>query len=102
MMYCLSLSSVVFHVSFFFSSRRRHTRCALVTGFQTCALPISPGPVSVPSTIEESLPSGGQASTGSLAAVVVAGQLSNGLENGRASGRGRVGKYVEISVVDVS
>src|SRR3546814_5991200 len=25
---------------FFFSSRRRHTRCALVTGFQTCALPI--------------------------------------------------------------
>src|SRR3546814_9495841 len=30
--------SVVF---FFFSSRRRHTRCALVTGVQTCALPIS-------------------------------------------------------------
>src|SRR3546814_6158829 len=31
---------------FFFSSRRRHTRCALVTGVQTCALPISlPRPV---------------------------------------------------------
>src|SRR3546814_9929321 len=29
-----------FHL-FFFSSRRRHTRCALVTGVQTCALPIS-------------------------------------------------------------
>src|SRR3546814_16775070 len=30
---------------FFFSSRRRHTRCALVTGVQTCALPIwRPGP----------------------------------------------------------
>src|SRR3546814_3967699 len=29
----------VFHF-FFFSSRRRHTRCALVTGVQTCALPI--------------------------------------------------------------
>src|SRR3546814_4363638 len=28
-------------VVFFFSSRRRHTRCALVTGVQTCALPIS-------------------------------------------------------------
>src|SRR3546814_9476137 len=28
-------------MSFFFSSRRRHTRCALVTGVQTCALPIS-------------------------------------------------------------
>src|SRR3546814_19660304 len=26
---------------FFFSIRRRHTRCALVTGVQTCALPIS-------------------------------------------------------------
>src|SRR3546814_10717290 len=30
-----------FSVCFFFSSRRRHTRCALVTGVQTCALPIS-------------------------------------------------------------
>src|SRR3546814_1587209 len=29
---------------FFFSSRRRHTRCALVTGVQTCALPISINP----------------------------------------------------------
>src|SRR3546814_9056772 len=29
-------------ILFFFSSRRRHTRCALVTGVQTCALPISP------------------------------------------------------------
>src|SRR3546814_6841029 len=28
---------------FFFASRRRHTRCALVTGVQTCALPISGG-----------------------------------------------------------
>src|SRR3546814_7949917 len=26
--------------NFFLSSRRRHTRCALVTGVQTCALPI--------------------------------------------------------------
>src|SRR3546814_9301800 len=29
------------HYVFFFSSRRRNTRCALVTGVQTCALPIS-------------------------------------------------------------
>src|SRR3546814_20520298 len=28
------------YLCFFFSSRRRHTRCALVTGVQTCALPI--------------------------------------------------------------
>src|SRR3546814_10367806 len=27
-------------ICFFLSSRRRHTRCALVTGVQTCALPI--------------------------------------------------------------
>src|SRR3546814_2597783 len=32
--------SSVFICNFFFSSRRRHTRCALVTGVQTCALPI--------------------------------------------------------------
>src|SRR3546814_1167004 len=31
---------IVVCVVFFFSSRRRHTRCALVTGVQTCALPI--------------------------------------------------------------
>src|SRR3546814_3045423 len=35
---CRCLLRLVF---FFFSSRRRHTRCALVTGVQTCALPIS-------------------------------------------------------------
>src|SRR3546814_7109659 len=38
------LCAVVFVICvivFFFSSRRRHTRCALVTGVQTCALPIS-------------------------------------------------------------
>src|SRR3546814_3743802 len=36
------MTSAVFGLSlFFFSSRRRHTRCALVTGVQTCALPIS-------------------------------------------------------------
>src|SRR3546814_9550161 len=29
-----------FGIFFFFSSRRRHTRCAVVTGVQTCALPI--------------------------------------------------------------
>src|SRR3546814_7626181 len=38
---CLSLT-VFLDFSFFFSSRSRHTRCALVTGVQTCALPICP------------------------------------------------------------
>src|SRR3546814_13563329 len=38
--HCVSFF-VLFCLFFFFSSRRRHTRCALVTGVQTCALPIS-------------------------------------------------------------
>src|SRR3546814_7031539 len=38
-----SLYCVYFISVFFFSSRRRHTSCALVTGVQTCALPISLG-----------------------------------------------------------
>src|SRR3546814_6814316 len=33
---------------FFFSSRRRHTICALVTGVQTCALPIYAGRIRTP------------------------------------------------------
>src|SRR3546814_6842104 len=36
----VSYAIFVMSFSFFFSSRRRHTRCALVTGVQTCALPI--------------------------------------------------------------
>src|SRR3546814_7124623 len=36
---CFILSNFVSLICFF-SSRRRHTRCALVTGVQTCALPI--------------------------------------------------------------
>src|SRR3546814_836609 len=36
----MSIMFSVIYCFFFFSSRRRHTRCALVTGVQTCALPI--------------------------------------------------------------
>src|SRR3546814_7421848 len=43
LVYCVSLSVYLLFLFFFFSSRRRHTRCALVTGVQTCALPISLG-----------------------------------------------------------
>src|SRR3546814_1644957 len=51
------------HVCFFFSSRRRHTRCALVTGVQTCALPISvvrrlDQPEAEPLELEVALPGG--------------------------------------------
>src|SRR3546814_1446204 len=37
---CVCTCTILWCVVFFFSSRRRHTRCALVTGVQTCALPI--------------------------------------------------------------
>src|SRR3546814_4109583 len=37
---CWCASIFICGVLFFFSSRRRHTSCALVTGVQTCALPI--------------------------------------------------------------
>src|SRR3546814_15562933 len=39
--YCKIKVKLIVIYWFFFSSRRRHTRCALVTGVQTCALPIS-------------------------------------------------------------
>src|SRR3546814_9578024 len=42
---------------FFFSSRRRHTRCALVTGVQTCALPISKGVGKLASKVDDLLTS---------------------------------------------
>src|SRR3546814_9753573 len=44
MVTCLAYTSYE-HITlcFFFSSRRRHTSCALVTGVQTCALPIYVG-----------------------------------------------------------
>src|SRR3546814_983132 len=41
--YSCLVSCVFLFCFFFFSSRRRHTRCALVTGVQTCALPIFSG-----------------------------------------------------------
>src|SRR3546814_8527959 len=40
--YFLTVICSFIFLIFFFSSRRRHTRCALVTGVQTCALPICP------------------------------------------------------------
>src|SRR3546814_10166537 len=44
MFVCMKMSVLLLYcvMVFLFSSRRRHTRCALVTGVQTCALPICP------------------------------------------------------------
>src|SRR3546814_1741129 len=52
---------------FFFSSRRRHTRCALVTGVQTCALPICSGWVRAWGVPASGLPSLPQTGTWRLA-----------------------------------
>src|SRR3546814_17582516 len=49
------------YVSFFFSSRRRHTICALVTGVQTCALPISLGTDIVEGRCDVALVAGAEA-----------------------------------------
>src|SRR3546814_6454133 len=38
--YCVGFALLCCFLLFCFASRRRHTRCALVTGVQTCALPI--------------------------------------------------------------
>src|SRR3546814_8739188 len=48
------LAGRVVSAVFFVSSRRRHTRCALVTGVQTCALPISKADADVVSKAIES------------------------------------------------
>src|SRR3546814_7761011 len=95
---------------FFFSSRRRHTRCALVTGVQTCALPICPWPTAA---FRSTWPISRAGSTDSLEAACEgrralfqvdadeAAQLAR-LEIGRAACRERVCQYVYISVVAVS
>src|SRR3546814_3389116 len=83
---------VVFLVVFFFSSRRRHTRCALVTGVQTCALPISRsrgGWMSFSSMRLTFRPHGWVAwSTATSTLALISSQI------GRASCRERVCQYV--------
>src|SRR3546814_18897449 len=115
-------------IDFFFSSRRRHTRCALVTGVQTCALPIS---AAWPSWMRRNLFRGGRQSILTIAILamtaVFAGKglswllfdatfaggaaacrLASGAcgpflrEIGRPSCRASVCQYVFISVVSVS
>src|SRR3546814_1220133 len=107
-------------VLFLFSSRRRHTRCALVTGVHTCALPIS-------ATVEIGHGGGGFAfdcegprhavllhphaladrtvTNGEWAAFIEDGGYAESrhwLKIGRASFRERVCQKVYISVVAVS
>src|SRR3546814_6557779 len=91
----------------YFSSRRRHTSCALVTGVQTCALPIFVDDVLVMGRAEAAAGGDGdepvdlarlcRAVWREVSVALRATQkmaLRDGIEIGRASGRERVCKYV--------
>src|SRR3546814_2845263 len=93
-------------IVFFFSSRRRHTRCALVTGVQTCALPISQavlvihggaGAISraktTPAIVQE-YRSALQATLARGSAILADGGSALDAEIGRAACRERVCTYV--------
>src|SRR3546814_7225260 len=84
-------------VIFFFSSRRRHTICALVTGVQTCALPIwrsnqapDASPVAASAGAAHGAPSGVSLSAKAISASLPCASR----EIGRASCRERVCQYV--------
>src|SRR3546814_19383919 len=86
---------------FFFSSRRRHTRCALVTGVQTCALPILPIRRTTTAKDTENEFTGQMAFFDDDKELLTA-RVRKMAEIGRASCRERVCQYVLISVVAVS
>src|SRR3546814_1757166 len=87
-----------FSLVFFFSSRRRHTRCALVTGVQTCALPISGHRLAAqqPNNVWPKEVEGFRAAYDRLFAEFdrVGGRLLAGIAIGRASCRERVCQYL--------
>src|SRR3546814_6333828 len=85
-------------LQFCFTSRRRHTRCALVTGVQTCALPISV----VKRWLFEARGGDMMASTYTAGNAETYEQLMGRWSQlGRASCRARVFQYVSLSVVAV-
>src|SRR3546814_8590057 len=64
------------YVAFFFSSRRRHTRCALVTGVHTCALPICKRLIGLPMNVEyKALAAEGKTAHGLSPVVVILDEL---------------------------
>src|SRR3546814_2351132 len=102
---CLDSRIVVYFICFvfFFSSRRRHTRCALVTGVQTCALPIYAsimGPATMPISCRtnsraRSYEPGGFTTSMSGTEMIAQIQLLDISDQiGRASCRERVCQYV--------
>src|SRR3546814_8074612 len=92
----LCLLCFVFCFCFFFSSRIRHTSCSLVTGVQTCALPIyrKDGIIRRVVSALSTSPGGGQELDCmiSYALELALGEFDQ--EIGRASCRERVCQYV--------
>src|SRR3546814_14464619 len=109
-MFSFMVTARIFFYLFFFSSRRRHTSCALVTGVQTCALPILLAAFAP-------IAAAPMAPAGEAAAAFTNPLLASGPDPwiaqrdgvyyfmakiGRASCRERVWQYVSISVGAVS
>src|SRR3546814_5501454 len=99
---CISFYSYLCNVFistlfFFFSSRRRHTSCALVTGVQTCALPIL-ALLDIALSGEQSFPIADRLSELGVPFAFVTGLAAEALparfKIGRASCRERVCQYV--------
>src|SRR3546814_4120934 len=97
------MANLTFLCFFFFSSRRRHTRCALVTGVQTCALPISETETASPTETEEdgtstasptATESGGGTAGGTIPVEMIDIAYSETEKIGRASCRERGSQYV--------
>src|SRR3546814_10135026 len=89
-----------------FSSRRRHTRCALVTGVQTCALPIwggvgpdggEPFPCGRP-VVQLHGPVGRRECAGRVRGNGGVGELGTGGDTGPRGDRMRVGKGTGMSL----
>src|SRR3546814_7351689 len=94
------LVNFVLSFCFFFSSRRRHTRCALVTGVQTCALPISNmrqrrrSAHDLTRKVRKRQNEPGVLSEQRYTDAAVSVKIAGGAEIGRASCRERVCQYV--------
>src|SRR3546814_8714159 len=89
----------IFVICFFFSSRRRHTRCALVTGVQTCTLPIYPvrvrsAGVGWALSVGKAGAAAGPLAASTALALKVPLESIYVIEIGRASCRERVCQYV--------
>src|SRR3546814_5244768 len=91
--FCVDLSQFLF--VFFFSSRRRHTRCALVTGVQTCALPILRSPAAWPSESLMSLKR--SRSRNSTATRLFSRRARTIARDKRSDSRVRLGRLVRVS-----